>query len=211
MPPPTPHADAGMAHRRRTSTPGTIPLSSAAAGKPSRLGPSRTSEMGSTGELERTSVGLCPGCTHPMGTLLGKCGAPASNHPPSARLRPLARKHPPSEHAPLAAARTLYPAADAMRRQTVASGMTSTSPAATAAAAKPAVVLLPARSASDHPASWSIHAFDASSASSTPISCPGTPAAKTPSAAPNSLGSACSSGSSSSSTGECRGVQGKAW
>ena len=128
-------------------------------------------------------------------------------------LRPLVSdpEHPPSEHAPLAAARTLYPAADAMRRQTVATGMTSTSPAATAAAAKPAVVLLPARSASDHPASWSIHAFDASSASSTPISCPGTPAAKTPSAAPNSLGSACPSGSSSSSTGECRGVQGKAW
>lgn len=210
MPPVTPHADAGMAHRRRTSTPGTIPLCSAAAGKPSRLGPSRTSEMGDTGELEGLSVGLCPGCTHPVGSLLGKCGAPASNHPPSACLQPLAREHPPSEHAPLAASRTLYPAADAMRRQTVASGMTSTSPATAAAAAKPAVVLLPARSASDHPTSWSIHAFDAGSAGSTPVSCPGTPAAQTPSAAPISFGSACPSGSGSSSTGECRGVQGKA-
>lgn len=82
---------------------------------------------------------------------------------------------------------------------------TSAVSTATATVAKPASVLLRARSATDRPASWSIHAFDASSACSTPASCPGTPAAQTPATA----GSACPSATSSTSFGESafRGIQ----
>jgi hypothetical protein len=62
------------------------------------------------------------------------------------------------------------------------------------------MALLRARSATDRPASWSIHAFDAGSASTTPASCPGTPAAQAP-AAHGAPDSACPSATSSSSTG----------
>ncbi|KAI7837774.1 hypothetical protein COHA_008403 [Chlorella ohadii] len=96
---------------------------------------------------------------------------------------------------------------DNVRRQTAAGNMSPTSAVSTAAGAapatatKPASVLLRARSATDHPASWSIHAFDASSACSTPASCPGTPAAQTPAGAPATAGSACPSATSSTSFG----------